>query len=74
MRAERSLIQTIGRAARHVEGVALLYADNFTESMKRAISETDRRSSICPSLGRTSIIGSKTPVGLITCSINWPSH
>ncbi len=43
LRAERSLIQTIGRAARHVEGVALLYADNFTDSMKRAISETERR-------------------------------
>ena len=46
LRAERSLIQTIGRAARHVEGVALLYADNFTKSMKRAISETDRRRTI----------------------------
>jgi len=46
LRAERSLIQTIGRAARHVEGVALLYADNFTDSMKRAISETDRRRAI----------------------------
>ncbi len=46
LRAERSLIQTIGRAARHVDGVALLYADNFTKSMKRAISETDRRRTI----------------------------
>tara|TARA_Y100001933_G_scaffold261029_1_gene314568 strand:+ start:4947 stop:6986 length:2040 start_codon:yes stop_codon:yes gene_type:complete len=46
LRAERSLIQTIGRAARHTEGVALLYADNFTDSMKRAISETDRRRKI----------------------------
>ncbi len=46
LRAERSLIQTIGRAARHVEGVALLYADNFTDSMKKAISETDRRRAI----------------------------
>ncbi len=46
LRAERSLIQTIGRAARHVEGIALLYADNFTKSMKRAISETDRRRTI----------------------------
>ena len=46
LRAERSLIQTIGRAARHIEGVALLYADNFTDSMRRAISETDRRRSI----------------------------
>ncbi len=46
LRAERSLIQTIGRAARHIEGVALLYADNFTDSMKRAISETERRRTI----------------------------
>ena len=46
LRAERSLIQTIGRAARHVEGVALLYADNMTESMAKAISETERRRSI----------------------------
>jgi excinuclease ABC subunit B len=46
LRAERSLIQTIGRAARHVEGVALLYAENLTDSMARAISETERRRAI----------------------------
>ena len=46
LRAERSLIQTIGRAARHVDGVALLYADNLTDSMARAISETERRRAI----------------------------
>ena len=46
LRAERSLIQTIGRAARHVEGMALLYADNLTDSMARAISETERRRAI----------------------------
>jgi excinuclease ABC subunit B len=46
LRAQRSLIQTIGRAARHVEGVALLYADNLTESMEKAISETARRRTI----------------------------
>ena len=46
MRAERSLIQTIGRAARHVEGVALLYADNMTDSMLKAITETERRRKI----------------------------
>ncbi len=46
LRAERSLIQTIGRAARHIEGMAILYADNFTDSMSRAISETDRRRNI----------------------------
>jgi len=46
LRAERSLIQTIGRAARHVEGKALLYADNLTDSMAKAISETERRRDI----------------------------
>ena len=46
LRAERSLIQTIGRAARHVDGVALLYADNMTESLAKAISETERRRGI----------------------------
>src|SRR5689334_110822 len=43
LRSERSLIQTIGRAARHLNGKAILYADNMTESMKRAIDETNRR-------------------------------
>ena len=46
LRAQRSLIQTIGRAARHVEGVALLYADNMTDSMAKAIEETERRRKI----------------------------
>src|SRR5215208_2416314 len=43
LRAERSLIQTIGRAARHLNGKAILYADQMTESMKKAIGETERR-------------------------------
>ncbi|MGE0876923.1 MAG: helicase-related protein, partial [Burkholderiales bacterium] len=43
LRSERSLIQTIGRAARHLNGTAILYADNMTDSMKAAIGETDRR-------------------------------
>jgi excinuclease ABC subunit B len=43
LRSERSLIQTIGRAARNLNGVAILYADNMTDSMKRAIDETERR-------------------------------
>ena len=43
LRSERSLIQTIGRAARHVHGTAILYADHVTGSMKRALDETDRR-------------------------------
>lgn len=46
LRAERSLIQTIGRAARHVRGQAILYADNLTDSMAKAISETERRRTI----------------------------
>jgi excinuclease ABC subunit B len=43
LRSERSLIQTIGRAARHLHGTAILYADRMTDSMKRAIAETERR-------------------------------
>jgi excinuclease ABC subunit B len=43
LRSERSLIQTIGRAARHLNGTAILYADRMTGSMERAISETERR-------------------------------
>ena len=43
LRSERSLIQTIGRAARNVNGTAILYADKMTDSMKRAIGETERR-------------------------------
>jgi len=43
LRSERSLIQTIGRAARHIHGTAILYADVVTESMRRAIDETERR-------------------------------
>ena len=43
LRSERSLIQTIGRAARHINGTAILYADTITKSMQRAIAETERR-------------------------------
>ncbi|TFV90813.1 excinuclease ABC subunit UvrB [Oxalobacteraceae bacterium OM1] len=43
LRSERSLIQTIGRAARNLHGTAILYADKMTDSMKRAIGETERR-------------------------------
>jgi excinuclease ABC subunit B len=43
LRSERSLIQTIGRAARHINGTAILYADAMTDSMRRAIGETERR-------------------------------
>jgi len=43
LRAERSLIQTIGRAARHIHGTAIMYADRITDSMQRALDETNRR-------------------------------
>jgi len=43
LRSERSLIQTIGRAARHLNGTAILYADRITDSMRRAMDETERR-------------------------------
>jgi excinuclease ABC subunit B len=46
LRSSGSLIQTIGRAARHINGRAILYADNMTESMRRAIDETERRRAI----------------------------
>jgi len=43
LRSERALIQTIGRAARHLHGTAILYADRITDSMRRAMDETERR-------------------------------
>jgi len=43
LRSETSLVQTVGRAARHVSGMVLMYADNITQSMERAINETERR-------------------------------
>src|SRR5690606_3892508 len=43
LRSDRSLIQTIGRAARHIHGTAILYADTITDSMRRAMDETERR-------------------------------
>ncbi len=46
LRSSGSLIQTIGRAARHVKGRAILYADNMTDSMRQAIGETDRRRAV----------------------------
>jgi excinuclease ABC subunit B len=46
LRSDRSLIQTIGRAARHTEGTVIMYADTVTDSMRRAIDETNRRRSI----------------------------
>src|SRR5205814_3020313 len=46
LRSDQALIQTIGRAARHINGTVIMYADKMTDSMKRAIDETDRRRAI----------------------------
>jgi excinuclease ABC subunit B len=62
LRSERSLIQTIGRAARHINGTAILYADRETDSIKRAIAETDRRRSKQTQYNEKNAI---TPKGII---------
>jgi excinuclease ABC subunit B len=62
LRSERSLIQTIGRAARHINGAAILYADRVTDSIKRALAETDRRRSKQTLYNRKNSI---TPKGII---------
>jgi excinuclease ABC subunit B len=46
LRSEQALVQIIGRAARHIEGQVIMYANTMTDSMKRAIAETDRRRAI----------------------------
>ncbi len=61
LRSESSLIQTIGRAARHLEGKAILYADKITGSMERAIEETNRRREIQETFNRENSI---KPMGI----------
>jgi len=62
LRSERSLIQTMGRAARHINGTAILYADVMTDSIKRAIAETERRRNKQISYNKKNSI---TPVGVM---------
>ncbi len=52
LRSDISLIQTIGRAARHIDGMAVLYADTITDSMRRAIAETNRRRQVQDAFNR----------------------
>jgi excinuclease ABC subunit B len=67
LRSEKSLIQTIGRAARHVRGEAILYADNLTDSIEKAINETKRRRQIQLEYNQTNKI---TPQSIIKQSSN----
>jgi excinuclease ABC subunit B len=62
LRSERSLIQTIGRAARHIEGHVIMYADRVTDSMRKAIDETYRRRAIQIEYNEVHGI---TPVGIV---------
>ena len=66
LRSETSLIQTIGRAARNVKGEVLIYADNITGSIKKAVSETDRRRKIQIAYNKKHHITPKTIVREIT--------
>ena len=69
LRSEQSLIQTIGRAARNSQGKAILYADRITESMKRAIGETERRRGIQEIFNRENGITPQTIVKPIEATL-----
>ena len=62
LRSEGSLIQIVGRAARHIDGSVIMYADNVTKSMRRAIDETNRRRKIQTAYNESHHI---TPRGII---------
>jgi excinuclease ABC subunit B len=69
LRSESSLIQTIGRAARNAQGKAILYADRITDSMKRAIDETNRRRAIQEVFNRENGITPQTIVKPIEATL-----
>ncbi len=71
LRSERSLIQTIGRAARNADGRVIMYADSVTGSMERAIRETDRRRSIQKAYNKAHGIIPQTIKGINIKSLNY---
>ena len=74
LRSERSLIQTIGRAARNAEGTVIMYADCVTDSMEKAITETERRRSIQQKYNEENGIIPKTITKKVSDIIEISSH
>jgi excinuclease ABC subunit B len=74
LRSETSLIQIIGRAARNVDGQVVMYADNITESMKRAIYETNRRRGAQQEWNEEHGIDPQTSARRCPTSSNWSSR
>ena len=74
LRSETSLVQTIGRAARNAEGIVIMYADEVTPSMEKAITETERRRSIQMAYNEAHGITPKTIVKSIRDSIEISDH
>ena len=78
LRSERSLIQTIGRAARNTDGTVIMYGDSLTDSMEKAISETNRRRSIQEAYNEEHHIIPKTikisPPSVVNTLVKWNSN
>ncbi|MBQ9461257.1 MAG: excinuclease ABC subunit UvrB [Clostridia bacterium] len=74
LRSERSLIQTIGRAARNAEGTVIMYADVVTDSMEKAITETERRRAIQEKYNREHNITPKTIIKKVSDIIEISTH
>ena len=74
LRSERSLIQTIGRAARNAEGTVIMYADVVTDSMERAITETERRRAIQEKYNKEHNITPKTIIKKVNDIIEISTH
>ena len=74
LRSERSLVQTIGRAARNLHGKAILYADKITDSMKRAMDETQRRREKQAAYNKVHHITPKSIEKAVTDMIETPQH